>query len=199
LWRAAIFYSISSCHEGLRSVPLGNALIDRVVDELAQAIPALDIVATLSPVSGFQSWLSMLASAPMNTVGATAADALAAVDRLDWHADRRLACELRRRLVPLCAHYLLNVRRNGEPVDSVARFHLRNGARLERINWLSDRSPSGMRRSAGLMVNYLYRRRVPRGWFDASANARRVTASHQVARLAARSGLPPGPTSQIIE
>ena len=43
------------------------------------------------------------------------------------------------------------------PLDSVARFHLRNGARLERIDWMGDTSATGMKRSAGLMVNYVYR------------------------------------------
>jgi malonyl-CoA decarboxylase len=38
----------------------------------------------------------------------------------------------------------------------VARFHLGNGARLERVNWLGNTAPRGMRESFGLMVNYLY-------------------------------------------
>src|SRR5712692_8111084 len=57
----AIFYSISSCHEGLRGVPLGNALIVQVADELARAFPGLETFATLSPVPGFRSWLANLA------------------------------------------------------------------------------------------------------------------------------------------
>ena len=56
------------------------------------------------------------------------------------------------------AHYLLKARTaKGRLIDSVARFHLGNGARLERINWLGDTSPKGLRESAGIMVNYLYR------------------------------------------
>ena len=57
----------------------------------------------------------------------------------------------------LCATYLLQRGNGKEPTaDSVARFHLNNGARLERINWLADTSKKGLRESLGLMVNYLY-------------------------------------------
>ncbi len=38
----------------------------------------------------------------------------------------------------------------------MARFHLGNGARLERINWLADTSEKGLREGHGLMVNYRY-------------------------------------------
>jgi malonyl-CoA decarboxylase len=44
----------------------------------------------------------------------------------------------------------------GRLMDPVARFHLGNGARLERLNWLADTSKRGIKQSAGLMVNYLY-------------------------------------------
>jgi malonyl-CoA decarboxylase len=44
----------------------------------------------------------------------------------------------------------------GKPVDAVARFHLGNGARVERLNWAGDPSPKGLKQSYGLMVNYLY-------------------------------------------
>jgi malonyl-CoA decarboxylase len=40
--------------------------------------------------------------------------------------------------------------------DPVAKFHLGNGARLERVNWLGNTAPRGMRESLGIMVNYLY-------------------------------------------
>ena len=58
--------------------------------------------------------------------------------------------------MPLCAHYLVNEKRGREPLDPVARFHLKNGARLDRINWLADTSATGMKQSAGLMANYVY-------------------------------------------
>jgi malonyl-CoA decarboxylase len=191
-WRAAIFYSISSCHEGLRGIPLGNALIARVARELSRTLPALDTFATLSPVPGFRAWLAEVARAgDVDLPSSKTMETIAAVDRPDWHLDRRLALSLQRPLLRLCAYYLLHVTRNGEPADAVARFHLRNGARLERINWLSDRSPAGIRRSGGLMVNYLYRRRTPRGGFDAFTTRRRTTASRRVERLACEATVAP--------
>jgi malonyl-CoA decarboxylase len=181
----AIFYSISSCHEGLRGVPLGNALIGQVMNELATAFPRLDTFATLSPVPGFRSWLANLAqSHPGSAANATAAATLSGLERSNWYADTDLSAVLERQLVPLCAYYLLRVKRGDDPAGPVARFHLRNGARLERINWLSDASTSGLNRSAGVMVNYVYRCNRPRHKYDASANGRTVQASRQVKRLA---------------
>ena len=60
-------------------------------------------------------------------------------------------------LIALCARYLMNAKRGKEPLDPVARFHLANGASLERLNWMADPSTSGVQRSFGLMANYLYR------------------------------------------
>ena len=61
-------------------------------------------------------------------------------------------------LLRAAAWYFLRARnRRGLPVDAVARFHLGNGARLERLNWLGRRAAtSGIAQSYGLMVNYLY-------------------------------------------
>ncbi|MBR85627.1 MAG: hypothetical protein CMM29_02370 [Rhodospirillaceae bacterium] len=54
-------------------------------------------------------------------------------------------------------HYILNAKRpSGTALDSVAHFHLNNGARVEQINWGADISEKGIRQSAGLMVNYRY-------------------------------------------
>ena len=182
----AIFYSINSCHEGLRGVPLGNALIGQVTNELATAFPGLDTFATLSPVPGFRSWLASLARFQSGSAAnATAAATLSSLERSDWYADTHASAELKRQLVPLCAYYLLCVKRGDDPADPVARFHLRNGARLERINWLSDTSPAGLNRSAGLMANYVYRCNKPRREYDASMNVCTVQASRQVKRLAA--------------
>ena len=87
--------------------------------------------------------------------------------------------------MPLCAYYLLHARRGDDVADPVARFHLRNGARLDRINWLGDASPAGLNRSAGLMANYVYRCNKPRRKYDASMKVGTVQASLQVKRLAA--------------
>jgi hypothetical protein len=91
-------------------------------------------------------------------------------------------------LLPLCAYYLVEVTRDGEPDDSVARFHLRNGARLERINWLGNPSPAGLRQSAGLMVNYLYWSRRPGAGYDAWSVRPGRHASRLVEQLACSVG-----------
>ena len=181
----AIFYSINSCHEGLRGVPLGNALIAQVTSQLTREFPGLDTFATLSPIPGFRSWLATLARSHSGSAAhAAAAATLACLERSDWYASPDTSAALERQLVPLCAYYLLRVKRGDNPADPVARFHLRNGARLERINWLSDTSTAGLKGSAGLMVNYVYRCSVPRREYDVSTNTRSVSSSRQVRLLA---------------
>jgi malonyl-CoA decarboxylase len=91
--------------------------------------------------------------------------------------------ELAGRLLPLCAAYLVRARRNGQLLDPVARFHLRNGARLERINWAADLSPQGLAGSGGIMVNYVYRLdQVERNHED-FVNRGRVATSRRVDAL----------------
>jgi malonyl-CoA decarboxylase len=150
----ATFYSITNCQAGLRGIPLGNFLIKQVVHELAGELPQITRFATLSPVPGFAAWLD----------GARRTEALPSSDRLllraidepGWFEAPRTADSLKPALLRACAHYLVNVKQGTKPSDSVARFHLRNGARLQRINWLGDTSANGMRHSHGLLVNYVY-------------------------------------------
>ena len=179
----AMFYSISSCHEGLRGISFGNALIRRVVDTLVREFPALSTFATVSPIPGFRAWLTESASR-----GDRARAELAEkVKDPSWMDDVVKSAELERALVPLCAFYLLHAKRGGDPIDPVARFHLGNGARLDRLNWLGDVSGAGLERSAGLTVNYVYslpeidrnqnayrtdRRVVASRWMEQSAHAR---------------------------
>ena len=131
----AIFYSITNCQEGLRGVPFGSLLIKQVVEDLKKSLPRLRTFATLSPIPGFRKWLA------------------GARPDLD---PGTLDAKMRRLLVPLCAHYLVTEKRAGGPLDAVARFHLKNGTRLDRINWLADSSPTGIQQSGGLMANYVY-------------------------------------------
>lgn len=147
-----MFYSISSCHEGLRGIPFGNALIRRVIDTLVGEFPALDTFATVSPIPGFCAWLTETASRDDRG----RAELAEKVKDPSWMGDARKSTELERALVPLCAFYLLHAKRGGDPLDPVARFHLGNGARLYRLNWLGDVSDAGLKRSAGLTVNYVY-------------------------------------------
>jgi malonyl-CoA decarboxylase len=109
---------------------------------------------------------------------------LAHLDTADWWTDPELENQLRAIVEPLAAHYFLKARSTkGRLIDSVARFHLGNGARLERINWLGDTSPKGLRESAGIMVNYLYRLDHIEKNHEAYANQGTVAASSAVKKL----------------
>ena len=161
----AVFYSISNCQPGLRGVSLGNFLIKNVVDVLTRELPRLKMFCTLSPIPGFATWLNAQLSAKVGPKPgsdlAKALDAVASrigldVTKMAGDATAAQALEpVRSALTRLCATYL--TQGNGEPaLDPVARFHLNNGAKMERINWLADPSRKGLRESLGLMVNYLY-------------------------------------------
>ncbi len=146
----AIFYSISNCQRGLAGISFGNALIKRVVADLLREFPQLKTFSTLSPIPGFLKWLT----------GREATDSplTATLAKRGWYRDTTIAAAVELPLLRLCAHYLVEEkRRSGEARDPVAHFHLTNGARVERIDWLGDRSGKGLRESAGMMVNYLYR------------------------------------------
>ncbi len=168
----AIFYSISNCQAGLAGVNFGNFLIKRVAGDLAHDLPNLKTFATLSPIPDFRAWLSerldadepdLLTEGEARLIKAAAGedDAAAATRNLllrdGWPDDPDVAAALQPALSRLCARYLLQERRKGRALDRVAHFHLTNGARVERINWLADVSSGGIAQSAGLMVNYRYK------------------------------------------
>jgi malonyl-CoA decarboxylase len=174
---SAIFYSINHCQRGLRGISFGNFLIKQVAAELQAELPNLRSFATLSPVPGFRTWLETAPS--LQAVGP------GLVRKLHGRAPASLADdhELAGRFLPLCAAYLVRARRDGQLLDPVARFHLRNGARLERINWAADLSPQGLAGSAGMMVNYVYRLdQVERNHED-FVNKGRVVSSRRVDAL----------------
>jgi len=178
--RYAMFYSISSCHEGLRGVTLGNALIRRAVDSLGHEFPRLKTFATLSPVPGFRAWLTGAA----REGDRRGAEIVAKLDESSWLHEGAESSDLQRQLVPLCASYLLFAKRGEEPADPVARFHLGNGARLERLNWMGDTSAAGLSRSAGLTANYLYKLSDVERNHQAYVTAQKVIASRRVEKLA---------------
>lgn len=181
----AVFYSINNCQRGLRGVSFGNFLIKQVTDMLADELPTLKNYATLSPVPGFRAWLDEAiaegAELPLQTAERNQLQRLA--DHR-WQENPAATKQLRPVMRKLCAHYLLNVKHGSEPRDPVARFHLRNGARLERINWLADRSEKGLKESATLMVNYVYDRRDVLGNHEAFVNEGEIAASSSVRNLA---------------
>ena len=126
----AIFYSISNCQEGLSGISFGNFLIKNVANQLKQEIEGLNRFATLSPAPGFTKWLKEKSENEN-----TNEDVL-----------------LKQALI-----YLVDSKReDGFPNDPVAKFHLGNGAILERVNLNSDLSAKGIEQSKGVMVNYLY-------------------------------------------
>jgi len=176
---SAIFYSITNCQEGLRGISFGNLLIKQVAEELSREFPRLKHFATLSPIPGFRAWLD----AEAKNDDAVAA-LLPALKNRDWHKDDAASNALREPLLALCAHYLLNAKKDGAPLDAVSRFHLGNGARLERLNWLADVSPAGMQRSAGMMVNYLYRLDEVEENHEAFVREGSIATSHAIKKLA---------------
>ncbi len=168
-FRVAAFYGISNCEPGLRNVSLGNFLIKSVAEQLQRELPRLKTFCTLSPVPGFAAWLmsepdfATLPRLRRNVVadfeGARAhlkwlgGGDLAALQRAPLH--EKLDDESQAALLTLCSAYLLQL--SPTPAgDPVARFHLDNGARLERLNAGANLSPQGLKQSFGVMVNYLY-------------------------------------------
>ena len=126
----AVFYSISNCQEGLSGISFGNFLIKQVAHKLKQENDGLDKFVTLSPAPSFVRWLEE------NSIN------------LDSDEDMLL----KQALIYLTA----SDREDGLPNDPVAKFHLGNGAILERINLNADLSSKGLMQSKGVMVNYLY-------------------------------------------
>jgi malonyl-CoA decarboxylase len=179
--RIAVFYSISNCQRGLGGISFGNFLIKQVVEELRRELPKLDTFVTLSPVPGFLAWVKRADDVPISDEDRAL---LAHLDQPGWIDDAELSAKLRAILEPLAAYYFLKAKNpRGKPVDSVARFHLGNGARLERINWLGDTSEKGLSESAGIMVNYLYHLDDIEKNHEAYANDDEVATSNAVKKL----------------
>ena len=126
----AVFYSISNCQDGLSGISFGNFLIKQVAHKLKQEVDSIEKFVTLSPVPGFVRWL----------------ESKSKDQNID---DDNLTAEA---LLYLTA----SEREDKLPNDPVARFHLGNGAILEKINLNADLSKKGILQSKGMMVNYLY-------------------------------------------
>ena len=168
----AIFYSTSNTQTGLQGVNFGDFLIKRVVNRLAEELVSIKTFATLSPIPDLRHYLEeqlkqkddqLLTSSerdalqpllPVTDSGHPIYDLLATPT---WYQDRRVAQALKGPLMRLCANFLAREKTGGHARDRVAHFHLSNGARIERINWLADISSKGIHQSSGLMVNYRYK------------------------------------------
>lgn len=175
----AIFYSITNCQEGLRGISFGNFLIKQVAEDLGREFPRLKTFATLSPIPGFRRWLADTAAAHPELE-----ELAGALAEEGWYQRAGPGTRVRTELMRLCAYYLQHAKHGKEPADAVARFHLGNGARMERLNWLADSSRTGMARSAGLMVNYVYRLKDVEHNHEAYAKEHLVVASPGLSLLA---------------
>jgi malonyl-CoA decarboxylase len=195
----AIFYSISNCQKGLAGISFGNFLIKRVVDHLSGEFKNLKTFATLSPIPGFRSWLDarlaagepgLLTKVEHKSIRALASGgAKGAFKHLlannDWVKNPQTVEALAEPLQRLAARYLtMEKKRDGKAIDPVAHFHLSNGARVERINWMADNSPRGIKQSTGMMVNYLYRLADIDDNHEAYTGQGRIAASSAVKTLA---------------
>jgi malonyl-CoA decarboxylase len=200
--QAAIFYSISNTQPGLRGVSFGDFLIKRVVEQLSSEFPKLKTFATLSPVPGFRRWLeARLKGKDASLFGREEAtrlarcagvedafEALGLLIEREFDKDVETAAALAPVVTHLVARFLVEEKNHDRPIDPVARFHLGNGARLERINWLADTSSRGMRQSLGVMVNYLYKLAEIESNHEAYARKGRVAVSDSVKRSLRKPG-----------
>ncbi|XP_042240520.1 malonyl-CoA decarboxylase, mitochondrial-like [Homarus americanus] len=205
LINTAIFYSIASTQKGLQGIELGNYLIKRVVHELKAEFPSMSQFSSLSPIPGFVKWLNgMMARAQRGEAQIFTETELSTLqsslelesfaqvyDRLrklfttnGWVEELEMVEALEVPLMRLCAYYLFLEKRRGYALDSVANFHLKNGAVMWRINWLADRSPRGLANSCGIMVNYRYFLEECENNSRTYLETTRITASDSVMFLA---------------
>jgi len=180
----AIFYSITNCQPGLRGVSFGNVLIKQVVEDLQREFPRLRTFATLSPIPGFRAWLAERAAVAPGSISHALAALVAKGDAVSAADIAAAPTTLRAEMMERCARYLISTESGVGAQDPVARFHLANGARLERLNWMGDTSHTGLHRSYGLTVNYEYRLADLERNHDAYANQHRVSTSRAFQQLA---------------
>jgi malonyl-CoA decarboxylase len=195
----AIFYSISNTQRGLQGISFGPFLIKQVVTSLRRQLPNLKTFSTLSPLPGFRRWLTSYYEAAMGaeTLGSmgqalmeaarllkVAAEPEAVFNTPQWWQNQQVVATLQDPLLALCSRYLHEPRaKDGAPLDPVARFHLGNGARIERINWLGDTSAKGMQESCGLMVNYRYQLKEIEKNIESYATSKEIAAASRVRSL----------------
>ena len=173
----------------------------RVLIATARELPTLKTFATLSPMPGLRHWVERRIAAGDDTLltpqavkalrafepdAGPGAELLGKILEGPWHRNEALSEALEAPMLRLAARYLLTAKQGNEPLDRVARFHLNNGARVERLNWHGDNSPNGLKQSFGLMVNYLYRPEEIEANHEAYRGEQRVAAGSSI-RAALRS------------
>ena len=133
----AIFYSISNCHNGLLGISFGNFLIKEVAKNLKRELPELNQFLTLSPLPGFMKWMEEYAP-------------------ITFERCSEKNCSDDELMKKAIKYLTESDRKDGMPNDPVGRFHIGNGASLERVNLDADLSEKGLLQSYGVMANYLY-------------------------------------------
>jgi malonyl-CoA decarboxylase len=181
----AVFYSITNCQRGLSGVTFGHFLIKQVVEEVSRELPRISNFVTLSPAPNFAAWLNReRLNAASIALDEDDREALAALAQPDWWRNPETVAAVREPFLRAAAWYYMRARNTrGLPADAVARFHLGNGARLERLNWLGDTSNRAMAQSFGLMVNYLYDLDYIEQNHEAYAQQHAIVAASSVSRL----------------
>ena len=140
---SAIFYSISNCQPGLKGVSFGNFLLKNVAEELNKNFPNLQNFSTLSPVPSFYKWITE-SDTKLNKD-------LSLEEILDFVKNNNNYLNEK-----IFSYLTVSNRKDLSANDPVSRFHLGNGAILERINYLGDESLNNLKSSLGFMVNYKY-------------------------------------------
>ena len=133
----AIFYSISNCHNGLLGISFGNFLIKQVASNLKRELPDLNQFMTLSPLPGFMKWMEEYSP-------------------ISFERCSEKNCDDEELIKNAVKYLTKSERKDGMPNDPVGRFHVGNGASLERINLNADMSEKGLSQSYGIMANYMY-------------------------------------------
>ena len=180
-----MFYSITNCQRGLAGVTFGHFLIKQVVEEVSRELPRISNFVTLSPAPNFAAWLNRERTNEASlALDEDDREALAALAGPDWWRDPASIAAIREPFLRAAAWYYLRGRNSrGLPVDAVARFHLGNGARLERLDWLGDTSERALQQSYGLMVNYLYDLDYIEQNHEAYAQQHAIVAASAISRL----------------
>ncbi|XP_041462453.1 malonyl-CoA decarboxylase, mitochondrial-like [Lytechinus variegatus] len=216
--QAAIFYSITSTQKGLQGVELGNHLIKSVVKELQSEFPSMHLFSSLSPIPGFRDWLvsqinkevkdghknSLLTAQELDSfqsaIDIASPQALPTLKKVivtnEWVKSERLVESLQSPLMRLCARYLYSEKRRKMALNTVANFHLRNGATMWRLNWLGDTSPRGLTASCGMMVNYRYYLENTTSLSQHYIETQNIEASQQILDLVGE-GLSSGETGNV--
>ncbi len=139
----AVFYSISNCQIGLSGISFGNFLIKQVANDLKFEFPSLKSFVTLSPVPGFTNWLKKFDEQFYKKITKNIN-----VKSITNNQKQIMGNSLK--------YFFRSNRKDNLPNDPVSRFHIGNGAVLEKINFMGNESEKALNESLGLMVNYLY-------------------------------------------